>query len=231
MTDNTKAKRGFRYAVMISDSILFSVLLFLPLNPFFHIAKHPILSVVVLIGICGIVLAVRINYLGLSKQRRLKANLRQEQIDRLLLMSDESLSKIFGKERFILIRKQNPDRFDILEAIRKGADAIGLLSNQFAFRDLIKAYAPKTSVYNADEILYSAEAGHMRNDLPKYDPSAKKRFRLNKYCLVGIVLFCISFILRYKIYYRMISCLCLFFASISGAFGDSFARRKLDDIS
>ena len=220
-----KTKTAFRYAVTIADSLLFSVLLFLPLHTILHLSEQPLIALFLLLGISGIILAARMKRIVAEKRKRAEKAMRQKEIDRLFLMSDESLSKRIGAERFMLVRRQNPDRIEILETIRKGADGIGLLTKNPALTDMIHQYAPQMPVYDAEEILHMIKPGY------EHHPRERSGLRINKYLLLGVLFLIISFVLRYKIYYRIISCLCLFFASISGAFGASGIRRKLDDIS
>lgn len=211
--------------VIVVDSFLFSLLVVLPFNILLHYMDHPVIFVMILIGVCGIVLTIRIRYGRAERQKRIERRNKQIKIDQLMLKCDDSLSELTGYKKFIFIRKSNPDRFDILEAIRQEADAIGVLSKKLEFSHLVQSYAPHTAIYDVDEILHMTDPNIVEEKM-KPQSRGVYRIRFNKYLLLGLILMFASFVFRYKIYFHIISCICMFFATISGAFGHSYIHEK-----
>lgn len=222
----TKKKRYvFKQIFLFTDSLLFSALIILSFHIIIDYVKHPVTFVFFLLGICGIVLAVRIKCIKRNMRICEENKKKQERTDRLIMKSDQSLSELFGKDRFILIRKQNPDRFDLLEAIQKGADGVGVMKKQTEFTDLIHTYAPQTTLYDVDEMLRLIDPSYAEED-KRSKFKVFRRMHINKYLLLGVILIIASFVLRYKIYFRIISGICLIFAAITGSFGYSDIRKK-----
>lgn len=221
MRKHLNTRTAIKSVGLFADCLLFSGLLLLPLNPFVRFAEHPVICVLLLLGVCGIVLSVRIESNHKDKKREAEKQLKQKLTDRLLLKNDEAISDMLGKQRFILVRKQEPDRFDVLDAIRKGADAIGVFSKKKEHVTLLAAYAPNTELYDADELL-SVIAPESQNTT-----KVTRSVRLNKYFLLGVIWMALSFVLKNKIYFRLISCACLIIAPITGALRSSAMRKKI----
>ena len=216
-----KRKSLIKNAFRIIDALLFSVLLLLPILPYIDGFRHIWISVTVYLFILIMVLMFR-KWYHTAKQRKLMRKIKeQQQIERILLLDDDFLSDRFGKKRFILIRKEHPDRFDILEAIRKQADAIGMFSEDDTLKKLIIKYSPKTSIFLLRDLLSAF------NEKEEKTKTASDTFldridlmKYNRYFILGVLFFAASFILRSKIYYRMIATVCLIIASSFGILGN-----------
>jgi len=225
MRSKEKTVNRIRHAFRIADTMLFSFLLLLLILPYISFSAHKWIAIPVYLLIAAIVFLFRKRYRSISSRKREYMIKEQQQIEHILLQSDEALSERFGKRHFILIRKERPDRFDVMEAIRNHADAVGLFSEDAALKELILSYSPQTAVYlrkdlisvfNADEE-HTAENRHRDIILLKY----------NRYLMLGILFLAASFLLRSKIYYRMISSVCLIIAAVSGIFEDRKRRKNL----
>lgn len=227
MRSKEKTANCVRKLFRIADTMLFSFLLMLLILPYMRFATHKWILIPVFLLITVIVCLFRTRYRSISIRKKSYQNKEQQQIEHILLQSDEALSERFGKQRFILIRKECPDRFDVMEAIRKQADAIGLFSDDPALMQPIMSYSPQTAVYLRKELIcaYSGDVSEAY--------AAKDRFRIiaslkyNRYLILGILFLAASFLLRLKIYYRVISSVCLIIAAVSGIFGNRKRRNNL----
>lgn len=204
-----------------ADTVLFSVFLVLLILPYIGSAKRT--WIIIPIGFAVYLLVAVIRKRSHTAELRKKSlyETQQRKIEQLLLLSDEDLSRRFGKNNFILIRKERPDKFDVLDAIRKHADAIGMFTQDAAMIELIRSYSPGTDIYCKQDLL--------DEDAEKKDGGARGRAishrneflpHLNKYLVLGILFFIVSFILHAKIYYRVVSSACLITAAVSGFLRD-----------
>ena len=179
------------------------------------------------IGISAFVLLLK----KASEKKRKLAKQREEETERMtdqiLLLDDTAIAEMTGEKAFCLIRRMKPDRYDILNAIRRGADAIGLLSDDREARQLVERYAPGTKIYNI-QMLCSHIFGSDGELVKEKDRRTFFGTRLfNKYFQLGCLLLVISMFARYKIYYRLFSGLCMILAALTGFFPNSFLRKNL----
>lgn len=201
----SKVVRSVFYA---ADTILFSALLFLPLYLQFSHANRKIFAVPILIGMLGTVALLRYRKARLEKIKEENEKRMKRRIEQILLMSDSELAEKLNTDTFLLIRKSDPDRFDILEAIRSGANVIGLFRVPRETGELIARYRPEVIVYDRRRLLESVFPNEASQEADERQiPSILKR--CNKYLLLGLFLLIASFLFRYKIYFRMLSALCL----------------------
>ena len=216
--------------------MLFSFLLMLPILPYINVSVHRWIVIPVYLLIAAIVFLLRRRYRSISRKKQSFQIEEQQQIEHILLLSDEALSDRFGKEHFILVRKEHPDRFDIMEAIRKHADAIGLFSEDAALQDLILSYSPQTAVYLRKDLLRAYNPDIGKDNTVKERAFGKILLKYNRYFILGILFLAASFFLRSKIYYRMIATVCLIIASVSDILGHRKSNKnflifldKMDD--
>lgn len=234
MRKKRKSNPIIKRIFIIADSIVFTVLILLLLRPFMRSSAQKWLFIPIGAGVFGVILLIRFKLKNIRQVREREAQIKQQSVDRLLLCEDESLSQILGHSRFILIRNEHPERTDIMEAIRRNADAVGFLSQKTEYAYLIDMYSPDMKIYSIDDLLRlifhqnekrSDGRVHIRRPL----------IHMNKYCILGILLFAVSFFFKSKIYYRMISCICLIFALVSGIFAGRGRHNKfpifLDNIN
>lgn len=211
-------KKAFR----ITDTVTLSVLITLMVMPFLDMTHHAWIVIPVFLSIFLLAVSVRRRHQTIRKKQIEFEKTNQRKVERLLLCSDEELASRFKKNQFILIRKERPDRFDVMEAIRKQADAIGILAEDETLRKLVLFYAPDTAIYSLHDLIdneKSAEAGKgVSNKILSY-------MIKNKYFMLSIMFLLASFLLRAKIYYRTIAALCLIIASFQAFSGNRNGAR------
>ena len=209
-----KSKNVIRKAFLIIDTLLFSVLLTLMILPYLDMIRHTWIVIPVFLCIILFTLIIRTRSRIAQQNRISYQKAVQQKIEQLLLMSDRELSDRFGKHNFILIRKEHPGRFDVMEALRQHADAIGLFSKDKTLTELIKAHSPDTAIYSLHDMIDLYEMkGRDGDSIPARIISFAKQ---NKYLLLGILFLVASFFLKSKIYYRITASLCLIIAPVSG---------------
>lgn len=220
MRTDEKKKSLINRAFEVLDSVVFSAFLLLFILPYLGGFRHAWIVIPIYLFI---VIAVRMihNLHGKAYQKeRMFQKKKQQQTERILLLSDKELSDRFGKNRFILIRKEHPDRFDIMEAIRKQADAIGVFSNDISLKELVQKYSPETTVYLSHDLLYAL--CEREREGKGIQSTVFERFlskRSNRYFMLGILFLAASLFLHLKIYYRLAATACLIIASVSGILG------------
>ena len=156
-------------------------------------------------GILCIVLLARYGKARADRIKQTRRDREEEQIEQILLMNDSELSDRLHTDGFMLIRKAEPDRFDILDSVRSGAKAVGLMRADGECIKLIRKYAPEAVVYDRNDLL--------RIIFHEDGSPGKRRMKayavyFNKYVLLGFILLISSFFLRYRIYLRTVSCIC-----------------------
>lgn len=220
MTEN----RIVRSIFAAFDSALFSVLLFVPFYLIYTKGKSPVLSIAVFSGVLGIVLLLR-KRSEIMRKREAAENLkRQERLEAILLKSDGELALLLGQKNFYLIRKKHPDMFDVLEAVRKGADSIGMIEADRKVTELIQKYRPGTSVLSIEEI-----AALLFPD-SRTEPDRRTLKTLlhsvSKYVLLGSILLVASLFLHYKIYLRLTASVCFLLYALKNLYTKKKERRS-----
>ena len=220
MTEN----RTVRSIFAAFDSALFSVLLFIPFYLIYAKGKSPVLSIAVFSGVLGIVLLLR-KRSEIMRKREAAENLkRQERLEAILLKSDGELAQLLGQKRFYLIRKKHPDMFDVLEAVRKGADSIGMIEADRKVTELIQKYRPGTTVLSVEEI-----AARLFPD-SRTEPDRRTLKTLlhsvSKYVLLGSILLVASLFLHYKIYLRLTASVCFLLYALKNLYAKKKERRS-----
>lgn len=220
MTEN----RTIRSIFAAFDSALFSVLLFVPFYLIYAKGKSPVLSIAVFSGVLGIVLLLR-KRSEIMRKREAAENLkRQERLEAILLKSDGELAQLLGQKHFYLIRKKHPDMFDVLEAVRKGADSIGMIEADRKATELIQKYRPGTSVLSIEEI-----AALLFPD-SRTEPDRRTLKTLlhsvSKYVLLGSILLVASLFLHYKIYLRLTASVCFLLYALKNLYAKKKERRS-----
>lgn len=220
MTEN----RTVRSIFAAFDSALFSVLLFIPFYLIYAKGKSPVLSIAVFSGVLGIVLLLR-KRSEIMRKREAAENLkRQERLEAILLKSDGELAELLGQKHFYLIRKKHPDMFDVLEAVRKGADSIGMIEADRKATELIQKYRPGTSVLSIEEI-----AALLFPD-SRTEPDRRTLKTLlhsvSKYVLLGSILLVASLFLHYKIYLRLTASVCFLLYALKNLYAKKKERHS-----
>ena len=208
-------RRGVSCIGILVDSALFTALIILSVRFAIGVSGHVAASLLIGFGLFVFVLSMR---LLRERNRAKKAEImykRNDRIEQLLLMDDETISALLHKDRFVLIRKRNPAPFDVLDALRTGADTIGLAKTDEHMLALICKYKPKTTVMTFDDLI--TELFGENESFLRQKHSVKTLSHL-KYWMLGFILLFVSIFVRHKIYYRMVSSLCMIIALVSGFF-------------
>ena len=225
--------------VRISDVIVFSVIVescFIILLG--NRMRHPL-------GIAASFLSILLST-ALFEVRKSRAEagkererIRQELItEKILLMSDREVSDSLKDESFYFLRRQNPDRYELIHALgRKPKYLITVSKLQIPYSRL-HTYSPKTTVLTAlkfaDLIHVSCTQTEIENraeekETYRFDRSRFRQLfsvRWNRYYVLGTLLLVMSFIVKHKIYYRTIASISLFLALIQGIFRSRALRNN-----
>ena len=182
------------------------------------------LSIAVFSGVLGIVLLLR-KRSEIMRKREAAENLkRQERLEAILLKSDGELAQLLGQKHFYLIRKKHPDMFDVLEAVRKGADSIGMIEADRKVTELIQKYRPGTTVLSVEEI-----AARLFPD-SRTEPDRRTLKTLlhsvSKYVLLGSILLVASLFLHYKIYLRLTASVCFMLYALKNLYAKKKERHS-----
>lgn len=195
------------------DTMLFSILLFLPLYRSLFLNRRKWFAALLILCFFIIVLLLRFKYASYRRNAEIRITERKQKTERLLFISDETLSGLFHKDHFILIRKERPERFDVIDAMRRGADAIGVFGSSRPFLELIRTYDPSVEIFDTNAMLKK-----VYGETGETGEVGKRLSGLNKYLLIGLIFLAASFVLKTKIYFRALSSLCFILACISGFF-------------
>ena len=203
-----------RNVFVLIDSALFSVLMFLPIRILILKKESVIASIAICIGILGIVLALRFKAVQWNHRKKEEKQQKSRKLEKVLLKNDEEISTLLKENNFILVRKREADTFDILDAMQKGAKAIGLPIVTGDAKALVQRYRPETHLFSFEEII-----NHIYPDQRLASSSNEvllERFSrfYNKYFLAGVILFFASFLFHYKLYLRLIAGVCFAFFAV-----------------
>lgn len=217
-----------RFGWIAVDTVLFSLLVSAPFMLLFRMRKHSFYYIMFFAAVICFVLIIQ--FLSQKHHKRIKKEEEEREagIEQILLMDDAVLKEAIGENDFFLIRKLRPDKCDVLDAIRSGAKSIGLLVKDQAFTRILSKYAPERKVIDVDMIMdcvFGRKGKENKEVKPNRILCAIRS--ANKYFLLGCVLLFLSFIAGYKIYFRLISALCMILAVMTGLFRNSFLWKNL----
>ena len=226
MKNKHSLKKALRICRFVLDTIAFTAIISAIILLTFHIRYKTAVILICICTACSVMLLKTIKERSGKKAEEEKAG-REEAIERILLLDDSALGQAMGEEGFILIRKLEPDKCDVLNAIRNGAGAVGLLQKERDSIELIEKYAPQTRIIDVDGMiscLYENNAPASKRAVPALLFSVKD---FNKYFVTGCILLTISFFAGYKIYYRVLSGICFVIAVVTGFFDRRNMRKIL----
>lgn len=217
-----------RWIFRILDAFVFSGLLTLTVLLAFRIGIRPVPVILCSAALSVGILLLRSHSESYKRKRIIAEEERRRKTEQLLLMSDREIGYFVGSDRFYLIRTQRPDLCSAMEAIRHRPEEIGLLASSEEVKDVLNRYVPSARILTIDELLktvfdFEIEQVGMRYDLMNAIVNGK----INKYFLIGVMIFFASFVVRYKIYYRFISGICLIIATITGFFRPAAEKKNL----
>lgn len=216
-----RAKR-LRTAFRTADSALFSFLICLPLFLQRPLRRQPALCVLLYFAVLAAVMLLRTKIKERKSRAEQNGEAERHALERLLLSDDESLRAATGEPGFLLIRSLHPDVCDLAEAVRNGADAIGVLELTRETRAFIARNAPHWKVWDRSALLRLFGI----NPPEKRFLFKENRF-FNKYFFLGCLLFAASPFVHYKIYFRSVASLCLIFSAVTGFFRKWNIMKKM----
>ena len=207
------------------DTIVIPLLLTAAVLPVFHRTNRHRFAPVVYLLCFLLLLALR--YLNkLKRKKRLALKEREDRIlEKLVLAEDEELERIMG-EGFVLIRKAQPDLFDLSEVVRRKAKSVGLFGCDGQNLLFLKRNAPETVIYTREDLMIKLDPDLVKTRGNVFELAETFIFH-NRYFLLGMAFYCVSFWVGSKIYYRFVSGICLIIALFTGLIGNLSGRKKL----
>ena len=180
-------------------------------------------------GVLGAILLFAHRKRKQEEGKRRNAVKRQIQLEKLMLLSDEALQEKLNQFALCIIRGQTIGADSAFSAIRSRAKTVVCVGelNSDAER-LFQTYAPETKLILSDEVI-----DRVRPDVSKAEiearlhAKAKNRPQLrsllqnmtgNRYLLLGIGLYALSFVTKYQLYYRLIGSLCFGLSALTTVF-------------
>ncbi len=216
----------FKRILETADTLIFSAFLTAPLLLLLHVGikRDPLLCAAILGSVAAAVALIRVHIRKRNKELTEIKEEKKKQAEQIMLMSDAEIGDRIGDPSFYMIRREQPDAFDVLHAIRSQAQTIGIFERSAANDRLLKRYAGNSTVLEMNELTDLL----FRSDPLKNSGKPVRRkvltFGVNKYVLTGLIIFLLSFFVNAKIYYRIVSSICLIFGSFS-----VFLHKRFDD--
>ena len=216
MKNRAKGKRILRTVFILSDSMLFSGMNVYAIIRLIGFSDHLLAGMILFPPILILVCTVRL--IGMRRRESELDQLDEERkrTESLLLLSDEEIGQEIGEARFVLIRKLSPDWCDMLEAVRNGATAIGVLKTVQNGNNLLERYSPETRLYEKEAILQKL----FPDSLSEKRSSSRFRKLLqkaaeNKYLILGFFLLIASIWVHSKLYFRLLAETCFLIGAVT----------------
>ncbi len=228
MKMQAEGKAILRQCFIATDNVVFSALIAYSLCQVLHVSDR--ISAFLLFLLLILILLFAIRRIGNRRKEteRRKDDERRKRTESLLLTSDEEIGNKVGEVRFVLIRKLSPDWCDVLEAIRNGASAIGILKNVQNAKDILQSYAPDTKLYDTKELMQAVFPEYVfENRSPSRFKKQIQRIASNKYLLLGLLLLIASLWTNQKLYFRLLSESCFLIGGLSVYFS---SRKQIKTI-
>ena len=168
---------------------------------------------VVLFGYC-----IRLICRKKTEERKKALRKKKERILKLLLIPDEEIETLTGESDVYFIRKLHPDESDVIEAIRCGSGTILTTETTSAMQEIASASGREIRFLNVRDLIAKGEKEKTYRRSLRDDVRGTVRSD-RKYLLFAGAVFLLSVFSTYKIYYRLIAALSLFFAGVIGLFG------------
>ena len=205
MKNNATKRRILRKCYLLLDSILFSGMIAYSMSCLIRVFDRSLAAVILFPPILILVCMIRMITIQRKESDRKKVEEEREKTELLLLMSDDEIGNKIGESGFYLIRRLSPDRCDVLEAVRNGAEAIGVLKEVQNGKDLLDRYSPNTKLYEKGAILQNLFPNPSAEN--KYDRFRKllQKIAENKYLILGFFLMIASIWANSKLYFRLLA--------------------------
>lgn len=216
----------FRSFYTVTDTAVFSFILSVSIALLLHAHRKPAILALLFLGVFILCLIFHIRIAADRKRREIDNEEDRRKLELLLLMNDREIGKALGTDSFRMIRRAAPDEYDMLNAIRTGAKTIGIVKKTTEAETCLNRNAPDVELIDSRELIRRIFSTSIADNYRTSDITAFLN-RVNKYFWLGGILFLSSFIAGFKIYFRMIACICLIIAPFSGFFGNPKSHKKL----
>ena len=225
MKNKFSVGKAVRMLTAAVDTFVIPVLLTAAVLPVFHRTNRHRAAPLLFLLFVLLLFAVRYIHKHIIQKRQMLNDRENIILDRIILAEDEELQRVMG-EGFILIRKSEPDLFELSAAIKGNAKSVGLLKCDEQTVGFLKRNAPETVIYTRKDLLERFDR-NVRKAYGRAFVITETIVSVNRYFLLGVIFLCSSFWLGPKIYYRTISGICLLFALFTGFFDKHIGRKKL----
>lgn len=213
-----KRKQDFRTimhnAVRMIDTGAFSVLLLVMIRLTISSSENRLYIVPLYASLFFTTHIVRCCFKRLQKNKMETAKDDRQKLLKFFLKSDEEIQKDIRIKSLYIIRRTDPDEGDVIKAIRSGAKFIGVAETKMWMTEIASLIGSDIQFIDLKlRIKDSCRKGDhhisFENLILWVGPEIK-------YAILGALLYVLSFVVRYKIYYRVFGAISLFFAGIIG---------------
>jgi hypothetical protein len=227
MKNRISVRRILKKTSVLIDSIVLSAIISASVYPMIRRGNRRGNILILLILAFTITMMLRCCSYSVRIGREKRKDARNRKQERILLMSDGELERITGEKGFRLIRKREADVFDVLEEIRTGAGAIGVFGTDRSVKEAVERNAPHVRVIERAELYSLVFPDAKESGSDEIFFFFENLMVRGKYFLFGIGFLFISYIVKFKIYYRLIACFCLIIAVITAFFGNLRRQKNL----
>lgn len=186
------------------------------------------LGILAFVGVLGIILLFAYRKRRNEEAEKRKAVQREIQFEKLMLVTDETMQKSLHVSDLYVLRGKTIDPNSALAAIRSSARTVACVGDMNGTERLFQAYTPETKLISLDELIERLRPSCSSEEIDAHlRPNQRKRPGIrqilktatgNKYLLLGILLYALSFILKYQLYYRLIGSLCFGLSALTTVF-------------
>ena len=212
---------------MAADTVLFSRIAAALLSGLLPGRKSRLGAVLLFLAMIPAVICLRYAYERIRKRRTALRESEREKTESLLLMNDDEIGAIIKEPSFRLIRKQLPDEYDVLEMMRQGARKVGVLEDRMISKAFRARYASRVGILSRSDLLSVLFTENGTEKKENRGEGILAQLFVKRYFLLAGIFFCVSFILKLKIYYRLISSICMIIAVVTGVFGQTERWKNL----
>ena len=205
-----------------ADSVVFILLSALATSVLFRKSRYHSL-IAVLFALFLSLLTVLIESRKRKRNRRMRIDKAKTEIrkEALLLLTDAEIKEITGFEDLVFIRKEQPETAEILSALSVKPKHLLCTDPNGRISFLVQRYSPETQIHAVQSLAetYLPEPSDGEAEERIRDASNARRssvrnttFRrvpFGRYFLLGTLLLVLSFVTDHKIYYRLLSAICM----------------------
>lgn len=212
---------------LVSDALLYGTILWTTLVFFLRESNHGVWAATLFsLAACGVGVLLALRYSGRGR-RRLRTRVRSElALEKLLLMREEDARAVFAPDAVLLASAVHRD--DLLAAIRTGIGILWLCGDLDDDARVFLSQHPRlldvrtkdrTAAKMAERIGDAEVEAELRRRSRKRKklPTLRelmKRWRPNRFTLLGILLMGLSFLTKFPLYYRIVASVCFMIGSV-----------------